>query len=112
MRAQIFSADSLSSWEEYFNLTTSSAGGSGINLFAIGFASDGNIYLGTDASTPIIVLKENKSIVPLYPGVLSPLFHIFAKGPMDIFMEFKELVVQVQLQIQKRFLKLLYCNSH
>ena len=82
MRAQIFSADSLSSWEEYFNLTTSSAGGSGINLFAIGFASDGNIYLGTDASTPIIVLKENKSIVPLYPGVLSPLFHIFAKGPI------------------------------
>lgn len=81
LRAKIISTDSISSWEEYFNLTTSTLGGSNIFIYGLGFLDNGELYFGTDHSTPIKVIKTDKTVVDLYAGVLSPIMHILTKGP-------------------------------
>ena len=81
LRAKIISADSISAWEEYFNLTTSNVGGNNIFIYGIGFLENGDLYLGTDATSPIKVIKKDKTVSELYPGVLTPIVHVLVKGP-------------------------------
>jgi hypothetical protein len=80
VRFRIVSADSLGAREEIFNLTTSPLGGAGKAIFAINFNTDGDMYIGTDATNPIIVVRADKSAEPLHPGLLSPTMHVFASG--------------------------------
>jgi hypothetical protein len=80
MRAQIFSADSLGVFEEYYNFTTSPYFQAGKAIFGITFASDGSMYLSTDATNPILLVKTDRSATILYPGVISPTHHSFAWG--------------------------------
>ncbi|MFH0992474.1 MAG: IPT/TIG domain-containing protein [bacterium] len=68
----------LGTQEDIFNLTTSPNGGVGKTLYAISFATDGDMYVGTDASEPIIIVHADKSTEPLHPGLLKPAMHIFS----------------------------------
>jgi hypothetical protein len=80
VRFKIVSSDSLGPQEDYFNLTTSPLGGGTKAIFAINFNTDGDMYLGTDAADPIIIVHPDKTAEVLHPGVLSPAMHIFASG--------------------------------
>lgn len=80
VRFRIVNSDSLGPREEYFNLTTSPLGGAGKAIFAINFNTDGDMYVGTDAANPIIIVHQDKSAEPLHPGVLTPAMHVFASG--------------------------------
>jgi hypothetical protein len=81
VRFRIVSADSLDVMEDYFNFSTSSLYASGQSVYAITFSSDGFMYVGTDATNPIIVVRPDRSAYQLYPGVMSPAHHAFAWGP-------------------------------
>lgn len=81
-RAKIISADSILAWEEYFNLTKSSIGGSNVFIYGIGFLQNGDLFIGTDGSNPIKIIKADKSVFELFPGVITPTFHIFTKAPI------------------------------
>ncbi|HCA80929.1 MAG TPA: hypothetical protein DEP53_14465, partial [Bacteroidetes bacterium] len=89
VRFKILSADSLGSREDYFNLTTSSLGGAGNAIFAINFNTDGDMYVGTDAPNPIIIVHPDKNAEALHPGVLSPAMHIFASGTGSVLYAVK-----------------------
>lgn len=80
VRFKIVNADSLGPREDYFNLTSSPLGGAGKAIFAINFNTDGDMYVGTDASNPIIIVHPDKAAEALHPGVLSPAMHVFASG--------------------------------
>ncbi len=79
-RLRLLSADSLGAEEEYFNYSATPAGARGTGVFAITFASDGDMYLGTDASEAIFVVHPNKTFEPLYPGLFVPKSLVFAWG--------------------------------
>jgi len=80
VRFRIVNSDSLGPQEDYFNLTTSALGGAGKSIFAINFNTDGDMYVGTDAANPIIIVHADGNAEPLHPGVLSPAMHVFASG--------------------------------
>jgi hypothetical protein len=80
VRFKIVSADSLGPQEDYFNFTASPLGGAGKSIFAINFGTDGDMFIGTDAADPIIIVHADKNAEVLHPGVLSPAMHIFASG--------------------------------
>jgi hypothetical protein len=77
-RSLIVSADSLAPRELYFNFSTNypSAG-----AYAITFASDGDMFVGTDSSAgTIVVVHPNKTHEKLYPGLLKDRCVAFAYG--------------------------------
>jgi hypothetical protein len=55
--------------EEYFNLSTR-YGANSFGVTALTFASDGDLYVGTDGSDGIIVVHPDRSYAPFYPGIL------------------------------------------
>jgi len=72
----------LGSVEEYFNFSTSAFGTGGKGAFAITFNTDGDMYVGTDATASVVIVHPDKSAEALYPGVLQPqtLFFAWGKG--------------------------------
>lgn len=80
VRRRIVSTDSLDVTEGYFNFSTSPFYAVGASIYAITFASDGTMYISTDASNPFIVVSPTLSAAPLYPGVLEPTHHVLAWG--------------------------------
>jgi hypothetical protein len=79
-RLRIVSADELGPEEEYFDFSTIPAGAAGAGIYAITFAADGDMYLGTDANEAIFVVHSNKTYEPLYAGLFSPKSLLFAWG--------------------------------
>lgn len=79
-RAQIINADSLGTFESYYNF---SASYSGYVVNAVTFAADGDMYIGTDAPQAVVVVHANKSAEPLYPGLFSPVTLLFTWGAGD-----------------------------
>jgi hypothetical protein len=73
MRYQVVSADSLGPATEYFNLSSSVYAGKFV--YAINFASDGSLFIGTDATTPILLVNPDKTARPYYPGLFGPTMH-------------------------------------
>ncbi|MDZ7288572.1 MAG: IPT/TIG domain-containing protein [candidate division KSB1 bacterium] len=76
-RLPIISADEVGAEEEYFNFSAIAAGPA---IYAITFAADGDMYLGTDAPEAIFVIHPDKSYEPLYPGLFQPKTLLFAWG--------------------------------
>ncbi len=71
-RFPIVSADQLGPEEEYFNFSASPFGAGGASVFAITFAADGDMYIGTDAPEGVVVVHPNKTAEALYPGLFQP----------------------------------------
>lgn len=71
-RLPIVSADQVGPEEEYFDFSASAYGAGGAGIFAITFAADGDMYLGTEAAEAIIVVHPDRSAEPLYPGLFQP----------------------------------------
>jgi hypothetical protein len=79
-RAQIVNADSLGTFEQYFDFTTAYPG---YIVNAVTFAADGDMYIGTDATAAIVIVHPNKSTEALYPGLFTPTTLLFAWGAAD-----------------------------
>ena len=77
-RFRVYSTDSLGAAEEYFNLKT--AGYTGRFIYAINFSADGDLFIGTEGTNPIIVVHPSKSSEIFFPGLLSPTTHILPWG--------------------------------
>lgn len=69
-RNQIISADSLGPKEVYFDWSTKV--GPASDVLSITFATDGDMYVGTNAPEAVIIVHPDKSYEPLYPGALEP----------------------------------------
>jgi hypothetical protein len=67
----IASDSSLGTAEKYFDLSVT-VGNKKNKAYGITFDSDGNLYVGTDAPAGIYVVASDKSIQPLYNGVIGP----------------------------------------
>jgi len=80
VRFQIISSDSLGPRDDYFNLTTSKLGGTGKTIYAINFAADGDMYVGTDMTDPLLVVHPDRSVEQFHSGLTSPTVHLFAWG--------------------------------
>jgi hypothetical protein len=78
VRFPIVSADSLGPQQDVFNLTTSPLGGTGLSVLAVTGSSGGDVFVGTNAANPVILVHPTGSAEPLYPGVMSPAIHVFA----------------------------------
>ena len=76
-RFRIVSPDSIDAREEYFNLTSVYGAGKG-SVYAVTFAADGDMYIGTDHADGVLVVHPGKNSEPLYPGVLQPRSLAFA----------------------------------
>ena len=73
-RNKINGPGNLAPRELVFNLTAANIM-EGIELLSFAFDADGNMYLGTNAPDPIIVVKADQNysaFEPLYPGYLLP----------------------------------------
>ncbi len=73
-RNKINGPGNLDPRELVFNLTAANIM-EGIELLSFAFDADGNMYLGTNAPDPIIVVKADQNysaFEPLYPGYLLP----------------------------------------
>lgn len=69
VRFQIVSADSLGPQETYFDFT---AAYNGPAVYAVTFANDGDMFVGTDSlAGSIVLVHPNLSSEPFYPGLLS-----------------------------------------
>ena len=67
---QIISSDSLSSPELYFDLSQYTNEASAV-INTITFSADGDLIVGTTKEVdPIVIIHPDKSIEPLYPGVI------------------------------------------
>ncbi len=75
-RLPIVSADVLGPEEEYYDYSANYGG----NVWALTFAADGDMYLGTDAAEAILVVHPNKTVEPLYSGLFVPKTLLFAWG--------------------------------
>lgn len=75
----IFSSDSLSPGQLYFNNTAYYLGSSK-PVYAVTFSSDGDMYVGTDGADGILIVHPGGAVEPLYPGLLSPTPITFAWG--------------------------------
>jgi hypothetical protein len=79
-RAPIISADSLGTFEQYYNFSASYPG-SIVN--AVTFAADGDMYIGTDAAAAVVIVHPSKAAEPLYPGLFTPSTLLFTWGTGD-----------------------------
>lgn len=77
-RFPITAPGELGAPEEYFNVTAEL--GASVAGSALAFASNGDMFLGTDAADPVIVVAPDGSWETLYPGILSPVAFDFAWG--------------------------------
>ncbi|MEK9137808.1 MAG: IPT/TIG domain-containing protein [Bacteroidota bacterium] len=78
VRFPIVSADSLGPSETYFDLTLSNSSAS---VYAITFAADGDMFVGTDSlAGSIVVVHSNGTSEPLYPGLFKGKSIAFAYG--------------------------------
>ncbi|MBM4167700.1 MAG: hypothetical protein FJ215_00875 [Ignavibacteria bacterium] len=80
VRFQIISSDSLGPRDDYFNLTASALGGPGRTIYAINFAADGDMYVGTDMPDPMLVVRPNRTVEQFHSGLTSPAIHLLAWG--------------------------------
>ncbi|MBL7093789.1 IPT/TIG domain-containing protein [candidate division KSB1 bacterium] len=69
-RNQILANNELAEKEIYFDWSEKVDPDSGV--FALTFAQDGDMYIGTDKSEAIFVVHPDGSYEPLYPGILEP----------------------------------------
>ncbi len=69
-RNEILADNALAEKEIYFDWGEKVDPDSGI--FALTFAQDGDLYIGTDKSEAIFVVHPDGSYEPLYPGILEP----------------------------------------
>jgi hypothetical protein len=79
MRMQIISADELGEPEIYYQFSANYTV-SNVAITAMTFANNGDLFIGTNGPDPILVLSPNKTLEPLYPGVLLPGTVAFAWG--------------------------------
>ncbi len=81
-RAKIYSADSLGSFELYFNMSEKfGSENPSLSVNAITFAADGDMVVGTNMEDPVIIVHTDKSYETLYPGLISSDVLSFAWGP-------------------------------
>lgn len=66
----------LGNAEEYFDVT----GQYGAEAFALAFATNGDLFIGTDAADPILEVLADRTPAALYPGILQPAAVAFAWG--------------------------------
>ncbi len=67
-RARVFSADSVGARELYFNF--SARFGSVAGAYALTFAADGDMFVGTDSlAGSLVVVHSDRSAEPFYPGL-------------------------------------------
>jgi hypothetical protein len=67
-RSRVFSADSIGPRELYFNFTA--AFGSVAGAYALTFAADGDMFIGTDSlAGSVVVVHPDRSAEPFYPGL-------------------------------------------
>jgi hypothetical protein len=78
MRYQVISGDSLGPAEEYFNLSSSIY--TGRFIYAINFATDGSMFIGTDAPQPMLLVNPDKTAKAYYTGLFSPTLHQLVWG--------------------------------
>jgi len=69
-RNEIISADELGANEVYFDWSNEI--GSAYDILSVTFSADGDMYVGTNAPEAIIIVHQDKSFEPLYPGALEP----------------------------------------
>lgn len=69
-RNEIISADELGPKEVYFDWSNEID--PTYEVLSITFAADGDMYIGTNAPEAIIVVHQDGSYEPLYPGLLEP----------------------------------------
>lgn len=69
-RNEIISADELGPKEVYFNWSDEI--GPASDILSITFSACGDMYVGTNAPEAIIIVHQDKSFEPLYPGALEP----------------------------------------
>lgn len=65
--------------EEYFDFTAA-IGSITYGVYAINFALDGTLYIGTDEDAAIYMVHPDKSMEPLYPGQFVPKALTFSWG--------------------------------
>lgn len=81
-RAKIYSADSLGSFETFFNMSEKYGSDyPSLSVNAITFAADGDLVVGTNMKDPVIIIHADKSYETLYPGLISSDVLSFAWGP-------------------------------
>jgi hypothetical protein len=78
VRFRYITADSIGPAEEYLNLSTSTF--KGRYIYAMNFAADGDLFLGTDGATPLLCVTPAKTIEVFYPDVLGPTIHLMPWG--------------------------------
>jgi len=74
-RFQMISSDNLGPAELYFPF---SANFPLISTNAITFSADGDLYIGTDNSDPVVVVYPDRSFAVWYEGILAPSMISFA----------------------------------
>jgi hypothetical protein len=79
-RAQIINPDSLGTFEKYFDFTAKYPG---YVVNAVTFAADGDMYIGTDNPSALIVVHPSKVAEPVYPGLFTPSTLLFTWGNAD-----------------------------
>jgi hypothetical protein len=79
MRMMIISADELGEPEVYYQFSANYTEPN-VAITALTFATNGDLFIGTNGPDPILILSPEKSIEPLYPGVLLPGTVSFAWG--------------------------------
>ncbi|HSQ77202.1 MAG TPA: IPT/TIG domain-containing protein [Bacteroidota bacterium] len=87
VRFRYISADSIGPPEEYINLST--AGFKGRYIYAMNFAADGDLFLGTDGANPLLRVTPAKNIEEFYPGVLGPTIHLMTWGSGPLLYAFR-----------------------
>ncbi|MCI0513172.1 IPT/TIG domain-containing protein [candidate division KSB1 bacterium] len=76
-RFKIVSADELGAEEVYFDFSAAYPGSA---IYALTFAGDGDLYLGTDTQDGVVIVHPNMSQEPLYPGLIKPINISFTWG--------------------------------
>lgn len=72
-------SDGLGDAEVYFDVAQSV--GANIGVFALAFAQNGDLFVGTNAPDPVILVTPDRNGAPLYPGIISSPVQAFAWGP-------------------------------
>ncbi len=70
-RVPVDAGGNLGEAEVYFAFSAE-YGVAGANAYAITFAADGSLYIGTNGSAGILAVAPDKSWEPMYPGLLVP----------------------------------------
>ena len=68
-RAPIISADSLGTFEQYYNFSASYPG---FIVNAVTFAADGDMYIGTDAPAAVVIVHPSKVGRAAVSGAVQP----------------------------------------